>query len=97
MDEDIALRLSGQRALLQAIHRDVRLVKAKRVKDTITFTAICDLPFSDDALDLLLDAAGEMAADFPNCIMDEHITGSSDPLPKDDLWTEGWLFARAEP
>ncbi len=90
------LRLSGQRALLGAIHSDVRLVKIRRDGDRITFTAICDLPFTDAPLDALTTAAGEIAADFPNCHVDEHTFGSAEPISKEDLLGEGWLFQRAE-
>ncbi|MBB5712787.1 hypothetical protein [Sphingomonas xinjiangensis] len=90
------LRLSAQRALLGAIYPDVRMVKVRRDGSRITFTAICDKPFSDDALDALTTAASEIAADFPDCDVDEIIAGSSDPLPQEDVLTEGWLFQRAE-
>ncbi len=93
---DATLRLSAQRALLGAIHHDVRLVKVRRDGDRITFTAICDLPFSDDALDALTTASAEIAADFPTCIVDECITGSADPIPLEDVLMEGWVFQRAD-
>lgn len=93
---DASLRVSGQRALLGAIHSDVRLVKVRRDGDRITFTAICDLPFTDEALDALSTAASEIAADFPNCHVDERVTGSADPLPKEDVLAEGWLYQRAD-
>ena len=94
---DAELRLSALRALLGAIHPDVRLVKVRRDDDRITFTAICDLPFSDTTLDALTTAAAEIEADFPNCLLDERITGSADPLPSEDILVEGWVFQRAEP
>ena len=47
------LRLSAQRALLGTIYPEVRLVKVRRDGSRITFTAICEKPFSDDALDAL--------------------------------------------
>ncbi len=90
------LRLSAQRALLGAIYPEVRMVKVRRDGCRITFTAICETQFSDDALDALTSAAAEIAADFPNCDVDEIITGSSDPLPQENVLTEGWLFQRAE-
>jgi hypothetical protein len=94
---DPKLRLSAQRALLGAIHPGVRMVKVRRDHSRITFTAICDQPISDDALDALTTAAAEIAADFPDCDVDERIIGSTDPLPTEDVLTEGWLFQRAEP
>jgi hypothetical protein len=92
---DASLRLSAQRALLGAIHPDVRLVKVRRDDDRITFTAICDLPFSDATLDALTTAATEIAADFPSCHVDERITGSADALPQEDVLREAWVFERA--
>jgi hypothetical protein len=94
---DPSLRLSAQRALLGAIHPEVRMVKVRRDGGRITFTAICDNAFSDDALDALTTAAAEIAADFPNCDVDERIVGSTAPLPAEDVLMEGWLFQRAEP
>ena len=73
------------------------MVKVRRQEDRITFTAICDQPFSDDALDALTTAASEIAADFPDCDVDESIIGSNDPLPQEDVLAEGWSFQRAEP
>jgi hypothetical protein len=90
------LRLSAQRALLGAIYPEVRMVKVRRDGSRITFTAVCDTPFSDDTLDALTTAASEIAADFPDCDVDEIIAGSSDPLPREDVLVEGWLFQRAE-
>jgi hypothetical protein len=94
---DDKLRLSGQRALLGAIYPEVRLVKLRRDGTRITFTAICDQTFSDEALDALTTAAAEIAADFPACNVDERIVGSTAPLPAEDVLMEGWLFQRAEP
>ena len=73
------LRLSAQRALLGAIYPEVRMVKLRRDGSRITFTAICEKPFSDDALDALTTATAEIAADFPDCEVDENIAGSNDP------------------
>lgn len=73
------------------------MVKVRRHEDRITFTAICDQPFSDDVLHALTMAASEIAADFPDCDVDESIIGSTDPLPQEDVLAEGWSFQRAEP
>lgn len=94
---DPELRLSAQRALLGAIHPEVRMVKVRRDGNRIMLTAICDQPFSDDALDALTTAAAEIAADFPDCNVDERIVGSTAPLPAENVLMEGWLFQRAEP
>lgn len=94
---DPELRLSSQRALLGAIHPEVRMVKVRRDGSRITFTAICEQTFSDDALDALTTAASEIAADFPDCDVDEKIIASAAPLPAEDMLAEGWLFQRAEP
>lgn len=94
---DPNLRISVQRALLGAIHPEVRMIKVRQDGDRIVLTAICDRPFSDDALDGITTAAAEIAADFPECEVDESIIGSNDPLPEDDVLAEGWVFQRAVP
>lgn len=91
------LRLSAQRALLGAVHPGVRLVKVRRDGNCIVLTTICDGPFEDDLLDALSTAAAEIAADYPDCDVDERISISTDPLPKEDILAEGWIFQRAEP
>lgn len=73
------------------------MVKVRRDGSRIIFTAICEKPFSDDALDALTIAVSEIVADFPDCESDESIVGSNDPLPREDVLTEGWLYQRAEP
>ena len=93
---DRGLRLSAQRALLGAILPEVRLVKVRRDGDRISFTAICDTPFSDITLDALTTASAEIISDFPDCDLNEQIIGSADPLPKEDILVEGWVFQRAE-
>jgi len=93
---DPGLRLSALRALLGAIHPDVRLIKVRRDGEKITFTAICDLPFSDTTLDALTTAAAEIQSDFPDCDVNEKILGSADPLPRENILEEGWIFQRAE-
>jgi hypothetical protein len=72
------------------------LVKVRRDGARITFTAICDRPFSDTTLDALTTAAAEIQSDFPDCDVDENIVGSADPLPREDMLVEGWIFQRAE-
>jgi hypothetical protein len=76
------LRLSAQRALLGAIYPEVRMANVRRDGSRIIFTAICEKPFSDDALDALTIAVSEIVADFPDCELDESIVGSNDPLPQ---------------
>ena len=94
---DPRLRLSAQRALLGAIYQEVRLVKVRRDGDRITFTAVCDKRFGDEALDALTTAVAEIQADFPDCVIDEHILGSNDAVPAENLLEEGWVYRRAEP
>lgn len=93
---DPNLRLSAQRALLGAIYPEVRLVKIRRDGRCIRFTAVCDLPFSDLVLYALTAAAAEIQSDFPDCYVDERITGSAEPLPRENLLEEGWVYLRAE-
>ena len=82
---DPDLRLSAQRALLGAISPQVRLVKVRRDGSCITLTAICDLAFSDATHDALTTAAAEIQSDFPECDVNERITGSAEPLPLANL------------
>jgi len=93
---DPSLRISAQRALLGAIYPEVRLVKVRRDGSRITFTAICASPFSDTTLDALTTAAAEIQSDFPECDVNERITGSADPLPRENILEEGWVYQRAE-
>lgn len=67
----------------------------RRDGDRILLTAICDRAFSDNALDAITTAAAEIAADFPECEVDENVVGSNEPLPQDDVLAEGWVFQRA--
>lgn len=89
------MKVSAQRALLGAIYPDVRLVKVRRNKNVITFTAICDNPFSEQTREALSIAATEIIADFPDCNLDEQIIGSCEALPEESAIAEGWVFARA--
>ncbi|MBI0476301.1 hypothetical protein D9601_13180 [Sphingomonas sp. MA1305] len=73
------------------------MVKVRRDGSQITFTAICDQPFSDNALDALATAAAEIAADFPECEVDGRFVGSTAALPAENVLAEGWIFQRAEP
>lgn len=93
---DLGLRVSAQRALLGAIYPDVRLIKVRRDENLITFTAICDVHFTDITRGALSIAATEIIADFPDCELDEQIIGSVGPLPKEHVLAEGWVFQRAE-
>lgn len=93
---DPDLRISAQRALLGAISPEVRLVKVRREGRHITFTAICDLAFSDTTHDALTTAAAEIQSDFPEYQVNERISGSAQPLPREDRLEEGWVYQRAE-
>ena len=93
---DPNLRLSAQRALLGAIHPAIRMVKVRRDADRITLSAVCDLIMNDLAVEALQIAATEIAADFPMCKVEEKIIRSADPLPREDVLAEGWIFQRAQ-
>jgi hypothetical protein len=94
---DGSLRLSAQRALLGAIHPQVRLIKVNRDDATIRVTVLAAQPLNDKALDALSVAAAEIVADFPDCRIEEHLLVTKDPLPVEDVLTEGWIYQRAEP
>ena len=93
---DPALRLSAQRALLGAIHPVIRRVKVKRDGSNIVLTAVASAPLSDLECEALSIAATEIVADFPGSSVEERLIISSDPLPSEDLLSEGWVFQRAE-
>ena len=90
-----ALRLSAQRALLGAIHPEVRLIKVNWVGDRIEFQAIC-AEVSDEIAGDLSVAATEILADFPQARIRESILASDAPLPKENVIERGWVYLRAE-
>ena len=94
---DAPLRLSAQRALLGAIPPEVRLIKVSLDGSLIRLTVLAAEPLGDEAVDGLSAAATEIVADFPNCRIEEHLLVTRDPLPMEDVLTEGWVYQRAEP
>ena len=94
---DSDLRLSALRALLGTIVPAVRLVKVRRDGQRILFTVVTDVPLGEDAAEALSIAGGEILADFPDCDFEERFVVSTDPLPREDILEEGWIYQRAEP
>jgi hypothetical protein len=90
------LRLSAQRALLGAIHPEVRLVKVKRIGAIITVTSVLDTLGNDECVEALSIAAAEIIADFPDCELHERVLVTFEPLPSEDALTEGWVYQRAD-
>jgi hypothetical protein len=90
------LRLSAQRALLGAIHPEVRLVKVKLIGSTIVVTTLSEMPLTEEAWQALSSAAGEIIADFPDYQIEEHFVVSADALPYENILEEGWVYQRAE-
>lgn len=93
---DPALRLSAQRALLGAIHPQVRLIKVTRDGSTIRLTVLTSEPLSESAREAISIAATEIVADFPDCQIHEHVAITRDPLPVEDILVEGWIYKRAD-
>lgn len=93
---EASLRLSAQRALLGAIHPQVRLVKIMRDGALIRLTVLAEEILSDDALDALSTAGAEIIADFPDCRIKERVIVTKAPLPVEDVLAEGWVYQRAE-
>jgi hypothetical protein len=91
------LRLSAQRALLGAIHPEVRLVKVKFDGSKILLTTIADRPLSEECAEAMSVAAAEIVSDFPECDLDEQVIISRGELPKEGSLSEGWVYQRAEP
>jgi hypothetical protein len=94
---DAGLRLSALRALLGAITEGVRLVKVRREADLITFTAILSSSHHADAQEELSCAVTQIVADYPECQFSEEYLVSDDPLPRENLFSAGWVFQRYEP
>ena len=89
------LRLSAQRALLGAIYPEVRLVKVKRDGSAIIVTSFLDTLTNEDCIDSLERAASEIIADFPDCELQFRVLVTFDTLPNEDVFTEGWVYQRA--
>ena len=89
------LRLSALRALLGAIHPEVRLVKVKFVGKKIIMTTVADSPLSGECADALSVAAAEIISDFPDCDLEEQVIVSNEALPPENLLAEGWVYQRA--
>ncbi len=90
------LRLSAQRALLGAIHPEIRMVKVKLAGGTIVMTAIVSEPLGAAASDALSVAATEIISDFPDLDIREEIIVSAGNLPREHILVEGWVYQRAE-
>jgi hypothetical protein len=91
------LRLSAQRAFLGRIHPEMRLIKAKFDGDWIVLSVILDREPSDTLSDDISEAATEIIANFwaPTKIK-EKIDISVEPLVREDVLNEGWIYQRAE-
>lgn len=89
------LRLSAQRALLGAIHPEVRLIKVKRSGSSITVTSVLDTLGNEECVEALSIAAAEIITDFPDCELHERVLVTFEPLPSEDVLTEGWVYQRA--
>jgi hypothetical protein len=93
---DPSLRLSAQRALLGAITPEIRLIKVRKDGAQITFTTIIAQPLGEEAEEALSIAATEIAADFPECQIREHLFVSAEDLPREGQLDEGWVYQRLE-
>lgn len=93
---DASLRLSAQRALLGAIHPQVRLIKVSRDGSLIRLTILAAEPLGGKAVDALSAAAAEIVADFPDCRIEERVIVTKDPLPTEDVLAAGWVYQSAE-
>lgn len=93
---DPLLRLSAQRALLGAISPAIRLVKIARLNREIIFTAIAAVPLSEREREALSIACAEVLSDFPDCTITERVEISDQPLPREDVLANGWVYLRAE-
>ncbi|HEX4301813.1 MAG TPA: hypothetical protein VHZ78_03415 [Rhizomicrobium sp.] len=92
-----SLRLSALRAFLGRIHPGMRLIKIKAVDHEIVVSIIMDEEPSEAVREDVSDAATEIIADFSApFVVREHFEVSTRPLSREDIFSEGWIFARAE-
>jgi hypothetical protein len=91
------LRRSAQGAFLGRIHPEIRLIKAKFDGDWIVVSVIVDREPSERTREDISEATTEIIADFwsPTKIR-EVIEVSFDPLARENVLTEGWIYQRAE-
>lgn len=89
------LRLSALRAFLGRVHPCMRLIKVSRIGHAIQLTVLLD-QYQQVAHDDVSEAATEIVADFPGCLMEEIILVTAGALPTEDVLSEGWIYARAE-
>jgi hypothetical protein len=93
---DAPLRLSAQRALLGAIHPQVRLIKISRDGEVIHLTVVTAVPLGAAATEALSIAATEIISDFPAFRIEDSIVVTSDPLPVENVLEAGWVYQRAD-
>lgn len=91
------LRLSAQRALLGRVYVDMRLIKVKSVGSNILLTVVLDREPSEAIREDISVATAEIIADFPEAAkMEEKFHVNTQPIPAENVLTEGWVYRRAE-
>lgn len=91
------LRLSALRAFLGRIHPEMRVVKVKSDGDWIIVSVILDRAPTEKIREDVSEAATEIVADFSSPTkIKERFEVSTDPLVSEDIFTEGWIYQRAE-
>jgi len=75
----------------------MRLIKIKMDGTKIIVTVVMTEEPDERVREEISIAATEIIADFPSPnIIEERIEISNSPLPKEDVFVEGWIYARAE-
>jgi hypothetical protein len=91
------LRLSAQRALLGRIYADMRLIKVKAIGGNILLSVVLDGEPSEAIREDIAAATAEIIADFPAAAkIEERFHVTSQPIPAENVLTEGWVYRRAE-
>jgi hypothetical protein len=93
--EDIALRLSAQRALLGAVTQNLRHVSCDISGGDIAVLFVFDGPISEQDRDAASIACAEIISDFPGTISEECVRVDA-PAPYRDKALRYWVFQRME-
>jgi hypothetical protein len=84
-DKDISLILSGVRALIGEITPCLRSASVEWNGNKIVFKCVFDDTATENDLELMSDAAGEIIADFNDCGLEEIVQKLPPPEPTNPL------------
>lgn len=94
---NIALILSGQRALYRAVPKSVKGIYAKIEDETLIWKVYFDEALTDHNKELLDEALTQIVSDFPNVTsIEEEYTYCPGALDFSNTFYHEWLFSRCE-